>query len=56
MAFEDAARLGVQIAELALRYFGVFDEIAQARFRALDVERRHWRTKAFELQKTGRQS
>ncbi len=51
MAFEDAARLGVVICELALRYVDAFDAIAESRFRELERERAHWRALAFAAQK-----
>jgi hypothetical protein len=51
MAFHDAAKFAVMTSELVLRYFRVFDAIAEARFRALDEERRKWRSLAFGKQK-----
>ena len=39
------------VGRLFRRFFGAFDPVAEARFRLLEEERRHWRQKAFEAQK-----
>jgi hypothetical protein len=44
MAFEDAARLAVLVSEQTLRYFDKFDAIMEQRFKAMERERKHWRT------------
>jgi len=44
MAFEDAGRLAVLVSELTLRYFDKFDAIMEQRFKAMERERKHWRT------------
>lgn len=52
MAFEDAAMFAVLSSELALRYCGQYDAIAEARFRRLNEEERpYWKLKAFKTQK-----
>ncbi len=51
MAFRDVAGFGVLASELVLRYFGVFDAIAEAKFRLLGDERKKWRGIGFATQK-----
>ena len=47
LAFQDGARYGALSSEFALRYFDRMDAIFDARFRALEEERKRWRAVAF---------